>query len=156
MIAKEGRKFEVGQVYKITYYQGMYLKDFIYSAVCVSIEGDKAVFRINKKNVDYLISNQITTMEKDGSLELIKQDVAVQAGAAVNPGAVSNSRTGIIYAENIKESDEESSGNLITLKEYASLNGVNPDNVRQKILRGTLPGVKKGRDWFIDKSIAYK
>lgn len=46
--------------------------------------------------------------------------------------------------------------NLLTLPEYAAKVGRNPANVRQKILRGHLPGaVKMGRDWFIPADAPY-
>lgn len=45
---------------------------------------------------------------------------------------------------------------LIPLREYAEKIGKHPDNVRQKCLRGTLPGaVKMGRDWFIPADTPY-
>lgn len=45
---------------------------------------------------------------------------------------------------------------LITLREYAAKIGKNPDNVRQKCLRGTLPGaVKLGRDWLVPADAPY-
>lgn len=45
---------------------------------------------------------------------------------------------------------------LISLTEYASLHGVTPDTVRQKILRGKLPqAVKIGRNWLIPRSAPY-
>lgn len=45
---------------------------------------------------------------------------------------------------------------MIPLKEYAEIIGKAPANVRQKCLRGNLPGaVKIGRDWFIKKDTPY-
>ena len=41
---------------------------------------------------------------------------------------------------------------LIPLKEWAVSIGMNPANARQKAIRGTLPAVKMGRDWFIEES----
>lgn len=46
--------------------------------------------------------------------------------------------------------------NLISLREYADMHGVSPDNVRQKILRGGFKTAQKiGRNWVIDKDEAY-
>lgn len=44
---------------------------------------------------------------------------------------------------------------LITLKEYAERLGKNPVVVRQKVLRGNLPAIKLGRDWFIESDTPY-
>lgn len=45
---------------------------------------------------------------------------------------------------------------LITIAEYAKSIGKDPANVRQKCLRGTLPGaVKIGRDWLIPPDAPY-
>ena len=43
----------------------------------------------------------------------------------------------------------------ITLKEYAARHGKNPIIQRQKILRGTFPAVKIGRDWMVDEDEPY-
>lgn len=40
---------------------------------------------------------------------------------------------------------------LISITEYAARNGRNPATIRQRILRGTLPAVKIGRDWLIEE-----
>lgn len=46
--------------------------------------------------------------------------------------------------------------NMIPIAQYAQMIGKNPANVRQKCLRGTLPGaVKIGRDWFIARDAEY-
>lgn len=46
--------------------------------------------------------------------------------------------------------------NLIPIAEYAARIGRDPATVRQKILRGTLPGaVKIGRDWLIPADAPY-
>lgn len=46
--------------------------------------------------------------------------------------------------------------NLIPISEYAARIGRDPATVRQKILRGALPGaVKLGRDWFIPADAPY-
>ena len=46
--------------------------------------------------------------------------------------------------------------NYISLTEYAKLHGVDAATVRQKILRGNLPGaVKIGRNWAIPKDTEY-
>lgn len=45
---------------------------------------------------------------------------------------------------------------LISLPDYAARIGKHPDVVRQKCLRGTLPGaVKIGRDWLIPPDAPY-
>lgn len=45
---------------------------------------------------------------------------------------------------------------LIPIAEYAARIGRHPDTVRQKCLRGTLPGaVKIGRDWLIPPETPY-
>jgi excisionase family DNA binding protein len=44
---------------------------------------------------------------------------------------------------------------LISLAEYAELQGVHQDTVRQKILRGNLKAKKIGRNWVIDKNEPY-
>lgn len=51
--------------------------------------------------------------------------------------------------------DEGPLYNMIPLKEYAELRGANPANVRQKILRGTLPAKKIGSEWFLDINTPY-
>jgi hypothetical protein len=51
--------------------------------------------------------------------------------------------------------DEGPLYNYIPLKEYAEIHGANPANVRQKILRGTLPAKKIGSEWFIDINTPY-
>jgi len=46
--------------------------------------------------------------------------------------------------------------NLIPISEYAARIGRDPATVRQKILRGALPGaVKLGRDWLIPADAPY-
>ena len=46
--------------------------------------------------------------------------------------------------------------NLIPIAEYAARIGRDPATVRQKILRGALPGaVKIGRDWLIPANAPY-
>ncbi len=46
--------------------------------------------------------------------------------------------------------------NLLPLSEFAARIGRDPATIRQKILRGNLPGaVKIGRDWFVPADIAY-
>ena len=48
------------------------------------------------------------------------------------------------------------SENLISLREYAEALGLDPSTVRQKALRGYLPGaVKIGRNWVIPKGTPY-
>lgn len=44
---------------------------------------------------------------------------------------------------------------LISLAEYAELQGIHQDTVRQKILRGNLKAFKIGRNWVIDKNEPY-
>lgn len=41
---------------------------------------------------------------------------------------------------------------LIPLKEWAERENINPATARQKALRGTIPAVKMGRDWFIEEN----
>jgi len=43
----------------------------------------------------------------------------------------------------------------IPIKDYATQHGVNPANIRQKILRGTLAAKKFGNEWFLDKNTPY-
>ena len=45
---------------------------------------------------------------------------------------------------------------LLSVKEYAARIGRSPVSVRQKILRGTLPAQKIGRDWLIDEDMPYE
>lgn len=46
---------------------------------------------------------------------------------------------------------------MIPLAEYAALIGRHPDSVRNKCLRGMLPGaVKIGRNWLIPKDAPYE
>lgn len=45
--------------------------------------------------------------------------------------------------------------NYVTIREYAKIHGVNPANVRQKILRGTLEAERLGNEWLIDKNTPY-
>lgn len=40
----------------------------------------------------------------------------------------------------------------MTLKDAAALLGVTPDNLRGAIIRGALPAVKHGRDWWVTKA----
>ena len=42
---------------------------------------------------------------------------------------------------------------LIPLKEWAERENIKPATARQKALRGTIPAVKMGRDWFIDENV---
>ena len=44
---------------------------------------------------------------------------------------------------------------LISLAEYAEMQGVKLDTVRQKILRGYLKAEKIGRNWVIDRDTPY-
>lgn len=39
-----------------------------------------------------------------------------------------------------------------TLKQVEQLTGIKADNLRQRIARGTLKALKKGRDWFISET----
>ena len=46
--------------------------------------------------------------------------------------------------------------NLIPIKDYASIHGVTPATIRQRILRGAMPGaVKVGRDWLIPHDLPF-
>ena len=40
-----------------------------------------------------------------------------------------------------------------TLKEVEELTGIKATTLRQRLNRGTLQGIKKGRDWFIDDKV---
>ena len=40
-----------------------------------------------------------------------------------------------------------------TLKEVEELTGIKAITLRQRLNRGTLQGIKKGRDWFIDDKV---
>ena len=42
-----------------------------------------------------------------------------------------------------------------TIKQFAEMNGLLPNTVRKKILRGNLKAVKVGRDWLIEKDTPY-
>ena len=41
---------------------------------------------------------------------------------------------------------------LIPLKQWAEQVGIDPATARQKALRGAIPAVKMGRDWFIEEN----
>ena len=41
---------------------------------------------------------------------------------------------------------------LITLKQWAQRENISPATARQRAIRGTLPAVKMGRDWFIEET----
>lgn len=44
--------------------------------------------------------------------------------------------------------------NLIPIKEYAEKNGIDPATVRQRILRGAMPGaVKLANSWFVPRDL---
>ena len=44
--------------------------------------------------------------------------------------------------------------NLIPIKEYAEKHGIDPATVRQRILRGVMPGsVKLAGSWFVPKDL---
>ena len=43
-----------------------------------------------------------------------------------------------------------------TLKQAEKLTGIKADNLRQRINRGVLKGIKKGRDWFISNTTLKK
>lgn len=45
--------------------------------------------------------------------------------------------------------------NYISVKEYASIHGVAPANIRQKILRGTLDAEKVGHEWVLNRNTPY-
>ncbi len=46
---------------------------------------------------------------------------------------------------------------LVSIAEYAKAQGVTPDTVRQKILRGNLPEAQKiGRNWCIPEDTPYE
>lgn len=41
----------------------------------------------------------------------------------------------------------------IPLVEWAKINNISPATARQKAIRGTIPAVKQGRDWFIYEDV---
>ena len=44
--------------------------------------------------------------------------------------------------------------NLIPIKEYAEKHGIDPATVRQRILRGAMPGaVKLANSWFVPRDL---
>ena len=44
--------------------------------------------------------------------------------------------------------------NLIPIKEYAEMHGIDPATVRQRILRGVMPGaVKLANSWFVPSDL---
>lgn len=44
--------------------------------------------------------------------------------------------------------------NLIPIKEYAEMHGIDPATVRQRILRGAMPGaVKLANSWFVPRDL---
>lgn len=45
--------------------------------------------------------------------------------------------------------------NLIPIAEYAARIGLTANAIRRRCIRGTLPGVKMGRDWFIPADTPY-
>ncbi|MBQ1778695.1 MAG: DNA-binding protein [Acidaminococcaceae bacterium] len=45
--------------------------------------------------------------------------------------------------------------NLIPIAEYADRIGLTANAIRRRCIRGTLPGVKMGRDWFIPADTPY-
>lgn len=45
--------------------------------------------------------------------------------------------------------------NLAPIAEYAARIGLTANAIRRRCIRGTLPGVKVGRDWFIPTDTPY-
>jgi hypothetical protein len=45
--------------------------------------------------------------------------------------------------------------NLIPIAAYAARIGLTANAIRRRCIRGTLPGVKMGRDWFIPADTPY-
>jgi hypothetical protein len=45
--------------------------------------------------------------------------------------------------------------NLIPIAQYAEAHGLTANAIRRRCIRGTLPGVKLGRDWFISADTPY-
>lgn len=45
--------------------------------------------------------------------------------------------------------------NLVPIAEYAARIGLTANAIRRRCIRGTLPGVKMGRDWFIPADTPY-
>ncbi len=48
---------------------------------------------------------------------------------------------------------KEEHSSLISLGEWARLNGITEATARQKANRGTIPAFKVGRNWVIDKDV---
>ena len=44
---------------------------------------------------------------------------------------------------------------LITLKEWAERRGVKLNTARKRAIAGTLPAIKRGRDWWIEENSEY-
>lgn len=45
--------------------------------------------------------------------------------------------------------------NLIPIAKYAEAHSLTANAIRRRCIRGTLPGVKLGRDWFIPADTPY-
>lgn len=44
--------------------------------------------------------------------------------------------------------------NLIPIKDYAKMHGIDPATVRQRIMRGVMPGaVKLANSWFVPRDL---
>lgn len=44
--------------------------------------------------------------------------------------------------------------NLVPIKDYAEIHGISPATVRQRILRGAMPGaVKLAGSWFVPRNL---
>lgn len=44
--------------------------------------------------------------------------------------------------------------NMIPIKDYAEMHGISPATVRQRILRGAMPGaVKLANSWFVPRDL---
>lgn len=44
--------------------------------------------------------------------------------------------------------------NLVPIKDYAEMHGISPATVRQRILRGAMPGaVKLANSWFVPRDL---
>ena len=44
--------------------------------------------------------------------------------------------------------------NLVPIKDYAEMHGISPATVRQRILRGAMPGsVKLAGSWFVPRNL---
>lgn len=101
----EGKTFEIGKKYKIMYKKGC-KRAYSYDAECIKIGGFsdnrclKAVFEVDGRKINYLITRDTMMLERNDEICVIKQDVAIYEKARYNPRAIQYIRYGVIYAEN--------------------------------------------------------